>query len=129
MLHDKFNELVVKALAGLPQEFKELLDNIDIVVEDWPSKRQIRQMKLRNRYGLLGLYEGIPITKRDQAYNLVAPDKITIFQSPIESQYKNDDEITMVVQRVVVHEIAHHFGFDEQSLRRIEAEDRSRKDR
>jgi predicted Zn-dependent protease with MMP-like domain len=124
MLRNKFEILVVNALAGLPLEFKELLDNIDIVVEDWPSSVQLRKMKLRNKYELLGLYEGVPITQRDQGYNLVLPDKITIFQKPLEAQCRSLKELRNEIASVVEHEIAHHFGIDDQRLNEIEREKR-----
>jgi len=69
---------------------------------------------------LLGLYEGIPQTKRGSGYNLVLPDKITIFQKPIERVCRNDEEIEAEVQKVVRHEIAHHFGIGDDVLRMIE---------
>lgn len=124
MLRNKFEVLVVNALAGLPLEFKELLDNIDIVVEDWPSSVQLRKMKLKNKYELLGLYEGVPITQRDQGYNLVLPDKITIFQRPLEAQCRSLKELRNEIAGVVEHEIAHHFGIDDQRLNEIEREKR-----
>lgn len=124
MLRNKFEVLVVNALAGLPLEFKELLDNIDIVVEDWPSSVQLRKMKLKNKYELLGLYEGVPITQRDQGYNLVLPDKITIFQKPLEAQCRSLKELRNEIASVVKHEIAHHFGIDDQRLNEIEMEKR-----
>lgn len=81
MRREKFEEVVLDAISNMPDEFKELLENIDIVVEDWPSVSQIKQMGLKNKFELLGLYEGIPRTRRDHSYNLALPDKITIFQN------------------------------------------------
>ena len=76
---------------------------------------------------LLGLYEGVPLTRRGRHYGLVPPDKITIFRKPIESRCRNNDEITAEVQRVVQHEIAHHFGIGEARLRQIESAKSRRK--
>ncbi|MCX6005508.1 MAG: metallopeptidase family protein [Chloroflexi bacterium] len=101
-------------------EFQELMVNIDIVIEDWPSKSQLRKLRLHDKYELLGLYEGVPLTKRDQGYNLVLPDKITIFQKPIESHCRSSREIKNEIVRVVRHEIAHHFGMDDDKLYEIE---------
>jgi len=75
---------------------------------------------------LLGLYEGVPLTKRGAHYGMVPPDKITIFQKPIEAMCKNGDAIVQEIQRVVRHEIAHHFGIGEAKLRQIEKGHRTR---
>jgi len=76
---------------------------------------------------LLGLYQGVPQTRRGQGYGLVLPDKISIFQKPIEALCRFEEEIGAKVEEVVRHEIAHHFGLDEGTLRKIEGEKRSRK--
>jgi len=76
---------------------------------------------------LLGLYQGVPQTRRGRRYGLVLPDKISIFQKPIEAQCRIGDEIEVKIGEVVRHEIAHHFGLDEKTLRKIEGEKRGRK--
>lgn len=114
----KFEELVVKALGELPDEFQEKLENVDVTVQAYPTRRQLGG--LRRGRTLLGLYEGVPHTSRTRGYNLVIPDKITLFQKPIEAECRSDGEIAMEIQSVVLHEIAHHFGLDDQVLRRIE---------
>jgi predicted Zn-dependent protease with MMP-like domain len=124
MQKERFEALVVKALNELPLEFQSRLENVDVVVEDWPTSRQLSRMKLRSHAQLLGLYEGVPQTKRGRHYGMVVPDKITIFQKPIEARAGSDKEIEMEVQRVVRHEIAHHFGSGEETLRRLEAQKR-----
>lgn len=125
MLKARFEEIVIKVILSMPEEFKELLDNVDIIVEDWPSSRQLKSLGLKNRSDLLGLYEGTPRTKRDQSYNLVLPDKITIFQKPLESQCNSIKELKQEITKVVKHEIAHYFGLDEERLEEIENEDDS----
>jgi predicted Zn-dependent protease with MMP-like domain len=121
MQKDSFEALVLKALAELPLEFQRKLENVDVVVEDYPTTIQLDKTKLNRNQTLLGLYEGVPLTKRGRHYNLVPPDKITVFRKPIESRCKDDAEVTSEIQRVVRHEIAHHFGTGEQTLRRLEA--------
>jgi predicted Zn-dependent protease with MMP-like domain len=116
----KFEEIVVAVISGMPAEFTELLDNVDIIVEDWPSKNQLKSLRLRSRYSLLGLYEGTPRTERGQNYNLVLPDKITIFQRPLESQCRSVTSLKREIERTVKHEIAHHFGIDDERLSEIE---------
>ena len=125
MLKARFEEIVIKVISSMPEEFKELLDNIDIIVEDWPSRRQLKSVGLKNRSDLLGLYEGTPRTQRGQNYNLVLPDKITIFQKPLESQCNSIKELNQEITKVVKHEIAHYFGLDEERLEEIENEDDS----
>jgi predicted Zn-dependent protease with MMP-like domain len=120
MQRETFEELVTDAVSSLPAEFGELLDNVEIFVEDWPSREQLKSVGLKGRYELLGLYEGTPITHRDQSYNLVLPDRITIFQKPLEAQCLSTSEIKREIVRTVKHEIAHYFGLDEDRLQAIE---------
>ena len=120
MRKDRFEALVTRALDSLPAEFGSRLENVVVMVEDWPTPRQVRDAGLRTRMQLLGLYEGIPKTERGSGYNLVLPDRITIFQKPIESICRSDKGIEAEVQKVVRHEIAHHFGIDDDALRMIE---------
>jgi len=88
---------------------------------------QLRQAKMRSPGQLLGLYQGVPRTRRGRGYGLVLPDKISIFQRPIEAQCRFEYEIEAKIGEVVRHEIAHHFGIDEETLRKIEGERRKRK--
>jgi predicted Zn-dependent protease with MMP-like domain len=118
----KFEALVVKAVDGLPAEFLRRLENVDIVVEDWPEPNQLRRGKPIRPTGLLGLYQGVPQTRRGRGYGLVLPDKISIFQRPIEAQCRTESDIEARIGEVVRHEIAHHFGLDDKTLRRIEDE-------
>ncbi|MDD5127220.1 MAG: metallopeptidase family protein [Dehalococcoidales bacterium] len=116
----RFEELVARAVEALPEEFCARLDNIDVVVEDKPAVRQLRREGVPRGETLLGLYEGVPLTERGSYYGLVVPDKITIFQQPIEEFCRSDDEIVAEVGRVVRHEIAHHFGISDERLDELE---------
>ncbi len=107
---------MAEALQALPQEFQERLDNIEVVVEDKPTVEKLAEAGLESGDSLLGLYEGVPLTERDTDYGLVLPDKISIFQKLIEDACWSDEEIKSEVQRVVQHEIAHHFGLDDERL-------------
>jgi predicted Zn-dependent protease with MMP-like domain len=122
MQRDNFEDIVREAVASMPAEFGELLENIDIVVDDWPSREQLKKVGLRRRNELLGLYEGIPRTARGQNYNLVLPDKITVFQKPLESLCGSEKELKLEIIRTVKHEIAHYFGIDDNRLDEIEKE-------
>lgn len=120
MDRERFESLVAKAVGDLPDEFLAKLQNIDVVVEDNPTSAQLVNAGLRHGQTLLGLYEGVPLTKRSSGYGLVAPDKIAIFRKPIETIYKHDNKIIAEIQRVMGHEIAHHFGGSDARLRQIE---------
>ena len=120
MNRERFDYLVAMAVETLPEEFLDRLENIVVVVEDYPTAAQLAKTGVRHGHILLGLYEGVPLTKRGRHYSLVPPDKITIFQKPIESKCRDDTEITNEIQRVVRHEIAHHFGISEAKLKQIE---------
>jgi len=127
MQREKFEALVARAIDSLPPEFQRKLENVDIVVENWPTRGQLRQVKHSHPTQLLGLYQGVPQTRRGRGYGLVLPDKISIFQRPIEAQCRFGDEIEAKIEEVVRHEIAHHFGLDEKTLRKIEGEKHSKK--
>lgn len=118
---EDFEALVLEAIEELPDLFFEKLENVAIVVEDWPDHAALRSVGVRGRANLLGLYHGVPHTARTHAYNLVMPDKISIYRRPIEMRCRTDDEVRALVKRVVRHEIAHHFGIDDDRLMEIGA--------
>ena len=119
MDREKFEWLVAKAVDSLPDEFHARLENIDVVVADRPTPDQLAELGRKRGETLLGLYEGVPLTKRGRHYGLVVPDKVTIFQKPIEAHCRNDAEIIAEIKRVVLHEIAHHFGISDARLRQL----------
>src|ERR671911_2527525 len=112
-----FYELVERALGGLPPELSELLDNVAIVVDDWPdySTPLVADGPEETLYGL---YEGVPLTQRGAGYYGYLPDKITIFRGPLERDFATWD-LEEQVRITVVHEIAHYFGFDEERLEEL----------
>ena len=120
MNQEKFAQLLAKVIEGLPREFLDELENVDVVVEEYPALAQLRKSGLRHGETLLGLYEGIPRTKRDSHYGMVLPDKITIFQKPIEANCQSDTRLNVEVSWVLKHEIAHHFGISDGRLRELE---------
>lgn len=113
---ERFEQLVGQAIDSMPEEFKERLDNVDIIIADVPTKHQQKRSDLDRGEVILGLYEGVPLTERTASYTFVAPDKISIFKKNIEESYHNDQEIVEEIRRVVLHEIAHHFGIDDDRL-------------
>lgn len=118
---EEFEQLVVQALDDLPEFFKEKLQNVEVVVADWPTQAELRSVGMKPGQLLLGLYHGIPQTKRTSHYGLVLPDKITIYRLPIERVCRTREQIINQVQHTVKHELAHHFGIDDDRLRELGA--------
>ena len=112
-----FYELVERALEGLPPELAQLLENVAIVVDEWPDY-STPLVADGPEDTLYGLYEGVPLTERGWGYSGVLPDKITIFRGPLERDFE-PDELEEQVRITVVHEIAHYFGFDEDRLEEL----------
>ncbi|NTW22714.1 metallopeptidase family protein [Candidatus Falkowbacteria bacterium] len=117
MTREDFEQLVEEALALIPQEFLDKLDNVALVIEDRADKDQRRQARLSGNQVLFGLYEGVPLIQRGAGYGSVLPDKITIFQKAIEANCATREEVRLMVRDTVWHEIAHHFGSDEHGAR------------
>ena len=112
-----FHELVERALEGLPPGLSELLDNVAIVVDDWPGY-STPLVADGPEDTLYGLYEGVPLTERGAGYHGTLPDKITIFRGPLERDFARG-ELEEQIRITVVHEIAHHFGIDEERLEEL----------
>ncbi|MHB8644048.1 MAG: metallopeptidase family protein [Gaiellaceae bacterium] len=105
-----FEELVQAALDAVPPELREEMSNVEIVVEDEPARR-----------GVLGYYQGVPLTKRTSSYAGALPDKITIYRGPLERLYGSDPQrLKQEVRHTVLHEIAHHFGISDERLVEID---------
>lgn len=127
MNREKFEELVARAVETLPEEFIDRLENVVVMVADYPTRSQLLKTGTKPGNTILGLYEGIPLSRRGSHYNLTPPDRITIFQKPIEYICRNEEEITIEIQKVVQHEIAHHFGISDARLIQIEEEKSGRR--
>lgn len=119
----RFEELVDEALASIPDEFWAVVDNLAVMVEEWPTSHQMYDAGIEGGGLLLGLYEGVPLTERSTHYGLVPPDKVTIFRRPILRVCPPNDEAAVreQVRRTVLHEIAHHFGISDDRLLEIGA--------
>ncbi len=110
MSRERFEGLVSDALDTVPAELTELIDNCVVLVEDEPPQDDPE---------LLGIYEGTPLTERDSAYTMVMPDRITIFRNPTLAMCDSEEEVVEEVAITVVHEIAHHFGIDDERLHEL----------
>jgi predicted Zn-dependent protease with MMP-like domain len=118
---ERFRQLVDEALASIPAQFREALQNIAIVIEQEPSPAQLDEAGVEGPDDtLLGLYEGIPLTERGWAHGNVLPDKITLFQGPIEDASDTEDDVIVAVAETLIHEIGHYFGLSEEEIQQIE---------
>jgi predicted Zn-dependent protease with MMP-like domain len=105
---DRFEEMVSTALDGLPEEFGRQMKNVAVVVDHGPNTR-----------GLLGLYEGVPLTSRGTYYGGVLPDRITIYRQAICAMCDTEDDVREQVRRTVIHEVGHYFGIGDERLREL----------
>lgn len=102
---ERFEELVADALDEIPEELGRLMDNVWVTVEDIPEIA-----------GLLGLYTGVPLTDREAYGGMVMPDRITLYRIPICAMCRTEEEVVDAVRDTVIHEVAHHFGIDDDRL-------------
>lgn len=116
----RFKALVREALAAMPAELHERIDNVDIIVRGRPTAAELHAAGVRGGT-LLGLYLGTPLTARNSGYNLALPDRILLFRGPLEALARSDDELVAQIRRTVLHELAHHFGIDDDRLHAIGA--------
>src|SRR3990167_7335800 len=105
-----FRHIVSQAIDAIPERYAKHIKNLAFVVEDEPTAAQLQRNNLSPGQTLLGLYEGVPLTNRSNNYNLVLPDKITIFKQPIERQAGSLEELKAIVDKTVWHEVAHYYG-------------------
>ena len=121
MTRDDFKGLVEAALADIPPRFRREMQNIAIVVEDEPSPEILQEMEIEPPDSLYGLYQGTPLPERHWAHGNALPDRITIFQRPIEEDCEDDeDEIRAVIGETLIHEVGHYFGMSEEQIEEIE---------
>ncbi len=122
MTRREFEALVDTALRKLPRTFREKLANIAVVVEDWADDDTLEEMGIEPPDTLYGLYRGVDLTRRDTSYGNVLPDTIQIYQGPIEEDCADPEAMADLVRDVVVHEIGHYFGLDDETMDDIEHE-------
>jgi predicted Zn-dependent protease with MMP-like domain len=120
MTRSDFRELVDEALETIPQRFRDAMQNIAIVVDDEPSPEQMESVEIEPPDTLLGLYEGIPLPERQWAHGNTLPDKITLFQRPIEESSEDEDDLIICIGETLIHEVGHYFGLSEEEIEAIE---------
>lgn len=118
-----FEELVKKAFDDLPKNFKDSLENIEVLIEEKPSKELLRNLGMKSPMSLLGLYHGVPIKSRGYYYGNVLPDRIVIYKRPLEALSRDIKELKEKINEVLLHEIGHYFGLSERRLEEIEDEE------
>ncbi|MBI4811330.1 MAG: metallopeptidase family protein [Ignavibacteriales bacterium] len=114
-----FEKIVEQAFEKLPEKFKQAVENVGIIVEDYPNDEIVQKMNLPSKRHLLGLYQGIPFTHRGSWYGMtpVVPDKISLYQMNIESISRTEEDIERKIIEVLIHEIGHYFGMSEDEIR------------
>jgi len=116
----EFERMVGDALDEIPDALASELQNVAVMVEDWPTAAQLGAADVRRGGTLLGLYEGVPLTARGPlSYSGVAPDRITIFQGPLSQRARDVDALAAQVRVTVLHEVGHYFGMDDDRLREL----------
>lgn len=124
MTVEEFYEIIQDTLDQLPDEFKKFLDdqaNFTVEVEEYPDPYTMQLARVRHPDQLLGFYHGIPRTERNAGYNMVLPDKISLYRRPLMRHYRTRQELTQGIRHTVLHEIAHHFGISDNRLRELGA--------
>ncbi|MGH9372453.1 MAG: metallopeptidase family protein [Vicinamibacterales bacterium] len=120
MTRREFERLVAEAVTLIPARFRREMKNLSLVVEDQPDAALLAEMEIEPPDSLYGLYQGTPLTERPWGFGNALPDRITIYQRPIEEDCEDDDEIRAVIGETLIHEVGHYFGLSEQEIEEIE---------
>jgi predicted Zn-dependent protease with MMP-like domain len=118
---EQFEAMVMHAVRTLPEEFYQRIANLEFTVEDWARSDDFARTDTPTGSTILGVYRGIPLPKRGAGYNMTLPDRIVIFQQPLQRLARDESDLAERVQHVVKHEIAHYFGISDERLREIDA--------
>jgi predicted Zn-dependent protease with MMP-like domain len=120
MTRAAFERLVLEAVTLIPKRFRREMKNLALVVEDEPSIELLEEMEIEPPDSLYGLYQGTPLPERTWAFGNHLPDRITIYQLPIEEDCEDEDEIRAVIGETLIHEVGHYFGMSEEEIEEIE---------
>ena len=118
---ERFESMVSDAIDGLPPEFAERISNVAFSVEEWARPDDVARTGAPAGSTLLGVYRGVPLTRRTSGYNMVVPDRIVIFQGPLQRMASDEEDLRARIERVVRHEVAHYFGISDERLHEIDA--------
>jgi predicted Zn-dependent protease with MMP-like domain len=120
MTRTRFEELVKDALASIPARFRKAIHNVAIVVEEEPSAALLREMEIEPPDTLFGLYQGTPLTERRWDYGNTLPDRVILFQGPIERESEDEEDAVVAIGETLIHELGHYFGLSEEEIEEIE---------
>jgi predicted Zn-dependent protease with MMP-like domain len=120
MTRQEFETLVKEAVETIPLRFRRAVKNLAIVVEDEPSAATLAEMEIEPPDSLFGLYQGTPLTERTWGYGNTLPDRITLYQGPIEDASENEDDLVVCIGETLIHELGHYFGLSEEEIEEIE---------
>ncbi len=120
MTRARFERLVAEAIRTIPDRFRDELRNIAVIVEDEPSDDLLDEMEIDPPDTLFGLYQGTPLTERTWDYGNTLPDRITLFQGPIEDSSETEDDVIVAIGETLIHEVGHYFGLSEEEIEEIE---------
>jgi predicted Zn-dependent protease with MMP-like domain len=115
---DEFQDIINTSITALPKAYVDRLENVAFIIEDYPSPEQRKKLELRNDQTLFGLYEGVPLSRRQGTIKLL-PDKITLFKSPIESVCQTLGEVRTQIAKTVWHEVAHYYGLNHDQINKL----------
>ncbi|MBI2723676.1 MAG: metallopeptidase family protein [Chloroflexi bacterium] len=118
---DEFEAIVADAVDSLPPEFASQIRNLEFAVEEWAQPGDLARMGLPPGATLLGIYRGVPLTRRGAHYNFTLPDRIVIFRGPLLALSRDEPDLVRRVHHVVRHEVAHYFGISDERLRELDA--------
>ena len=120
MTRSEFEHLVAEAVTLIPRRFRREIRNLALVVEDAPSAALLEEMDIEPPDSLYGLYQGTPLPERTWSYGNTLPDRIVLFQQPIEEDCEDEEEIREVIGETLIHEVGHYFGLSEEEIEEIE---------
>ena len=120
MTRDEFAALIEEALTLIPEQFREAMRNIAIIVEEFPPQQILEEMEIEPPDTLYGLYLGTPITERQWGDGNREPDQIVLYQGPLEEDAVNEDDLVAMVAETLIHEIGHYFGMSEEEIQEVE---------
>ena len=120
MTRREFERLVAEAVTLIPARFRREMKNLALVVEEEPSTDVLAEMEIEPPDSLYGLYQGTPLPERTWGFGNTLPDRITIYQRPIEEDCEDEDEMRAVIGETLIHEVGHYFGLSEEEIEEIE---------
>lgn len=120
MTREEFERLVVEAVTLIPRRFRREMKNLALVVEDEPSPELLEEMEIVPPDSLFGLYQGTPLPERGWGFGNALPDRITLYQRPIEEDCEDEDDVRAVIGETLIHEVGHYFGLSEDEIQEIE---------